>query len=121
MLASTDLALVTYYRLEFVIRDAKQHTGLAHGQARSQDKIDFHLNASLTATNLLRLLAARSGSTLGSMGLQPHAGRSAFLSTRPRHRVAGIRPGGPTGAPHRTDGRMTLANLHGPLDLQASI
>ena len=76
VLASTDLTqpaeeIVTYYRLryqiEFVIRDAKQHAGLTHGQARSQDKIDFHLNASFTATNLLRLLAARSGSTLGSV------------------------------------------------------
>lgn len=76
VLASTDPAqpaeeIVTCdrlrYQIEFVIRDAKQHTGLTHCQARSQGKIDFHLNASLTATNLLRLLARRSGSTLGSV------------------------------------------------------
>ena len=76
MLASTDLTqpaetIVAYYHLryqiEFVIRNAKQHAGLTHCQARSQEKIDFHLSASLTATNLLRLLAAQSESTLGSV------------------------------------------------------
>jgi hypothetical protein len=76
VLASTDPAqppdeIVRLYRLryqiEFVIRDAKQHAGLTHCQARSQSKIDFHLNASLAAVNLLRFLAARSGSTLGSV------------------------------------------------------
>ena len=64
--ASTDTTqhaeeIVRYYRLryqiEFVIRDAKQHTGLTHCQARSQKKLDFHLNMSVTMVNLLRLLA----------------------------------------------------------------
>ena len=36
------------YQIELVIRDAKQHTGLTHCQARSQEKLDFHLNMSLT-------------------------------------------------------------------------
>ena len=76
VLASTDLTqsaeeIVAFYRLryqiEFVIRDAKQHAGLTQCQARSQPKIDFHLGASLAATNLLRLLAAHSGSTIGSV------------------------------------------------------
>ena len=53
ILASTNTGqnpeeVVRYYRLryqiELVIRDAKQHTGLAHCQARSQEKLDFHLN-----------------------------------------------------------------------------
>jgi hypothetical protein len=76
VLASTDLTqppdeVVRLYRLryqiEFVIRDAKQYAGLTHCQARSQDKIDFHLNTSLAAVNLLRLLATRSGSKLGGV------------------------------------------------------
>jgi hypothetical protein len=55
VLCSTDLEqpaeqVAEYYRLryqlEFVIRDAKQHAGLTHCQARSQEKIDFHLNMS---------------------------------------------------------------------------
>jgi len=56
--------VVRYYRLryqiEFVIRDAKQHTGLTHCQARSQEKLDFHLNMSIAAVNLLRLLARKA-------------------------------------------------------------
>jgi hypothetical protein len=49
------------YQIEFVIRDAKQHTGLTHCQARSQEKIDFHLNASLSAVGLHPLLAQKAG------------------------------------------------------------
>ena len=56
--------VVRYYRLryqiEFVIRDAKQHAGLTHCQARSQEKLDFHLNMSVAAVNLLRLLARKA-------------------------------------------------------------
>jgi len=69
ILASTDTGqsaeeVARYYRLryqiEFVIRDAKQHTGLTHCQARSQEKLDFHLNMSVATANLLRLLAQKS-------------------------------------------------------------
>jgi len=52
------------YQLEFVIRDAKQHTGLTHCQARSQEKIDFHLNMSVAGVGLLRLLAQNQGCSL---------------------------------------------------------
>lgn len=60
---STDLKLagekiVQYYRsrfqIEFLYRDAKQFTGLNSCQARSQNKLDFHFNASLTAINLAK-------------------------------------------------------------------
>ena len=69
LLCSTDTEqaaaeIVRYYRLryqiEFVIRDAKQHTGLTHCQARSQEKIDFHLNMSIAGVNLLRLMAGKA-------------------------------------------------------------
>lgn len=75
VLCSTDTGqpaeqIVRYYRLryqiEFVIREAKQHTGLVHCQARSQEKLDFHLNMSIAAVNLLRLLAAKAGCSLTS-------------------------------------------------------
>jgi len=50
--------IVSYYRsrfqIEFLYRDAKQHTGLNHCQARSENKLDFHFNASLTAVNLAK-------------------------------------------------------------------
>ena len=73
VLCSTDTTqpaeqIARYYRLryqiEFVIRDAKQHAGLTHCQARSQEKIDFHLNASLATVGLLRLLTHQAGQSL---------------------------------------------------------
>jgi len=73
LLCSTDTEqeaeeVVRYYRLryqiEFVIRDAKQHTGLTQCQARSQEKIDFHLNISVAGVNLLRLMAGKAGCSL---------------------------------------------------------
>lgn len=60
---STDLKLagekiVQYYRsrfqIEFLYRDAKQFTGLTSCQARSENKLDFHFNAALTAVNLAK-------------------------------------------------------------------
>jgi hypothetical protein len=73
ILTSTDTAqhaeeVARYYRLryqiEFVIRDAKQHTGLSHCQARSQEKLDFHLNMSIAAVNMLRLLSQKAECSL---------------------------------------------------------
>jgi len=60
---STDLEqrgekIVRYYRsrfqIEFLYRDAKQFTGLTTCQARSENKLDFHFNAALTAVNLAK-------------------------------------------------------------------
>lgn len=50
--------IVRYYKLrfqiEFVYRDAKQFTGLQNCQARSENKLDFHFNLALTATNVAK-------------------------------------------------------------------
>jgi hypothetical protein len=50
--------IVCYYRsrfqIEFLYRDAKQFTGLTNCQARSENKLDFHFNAALTAINLAK-------------------------------------------------------------------
>jgi Transposase DDE domain len=63
LLFSTDLELsatdlINYYRsrfqIEFIFRDAKQFTGLNDFQVRDRQKIDFHLNASMLALNVLR-------------------------------------------------------------------
>lgn len=43
------------FQIEFLFRDAKQHTGLAHCQARSKSKIYFHTNASLTAVGVAKV------------------------------------------------------------------
>lgn len=61
---STDLSLgaldiLSYYRtrfqIEFLYRDAKQHTGLNDCQARSGNKLHFHFNASLTGINIAKI------------------------------------------------------------------
>lgn len=43
------------FQIEFLFRDAKQFTGLADCQARSEERMAFHVNASLTALNFLKL------------------------------------------------------------------
>ena len=64
LLYSTDLNLcplkvIQYYKarfqIEFIFRDAKQHTGLADCQSLLAERRYTHLNASLTALNLLKL------------------------------------------------------------------
>jgi hypothetical protein len=64
LLFSTDTILVAediyrYYtarfQIEFLFRDAKQFTGLADFQTRSELRITFHVNASMTALNFLKL------------------------------------------------------------------
>ena len=61
---STDLELgaleiLQYYKnrfqIEFLYRDGKQHTGLNDCQARSENKLYFHFNASLSAINLAKV------------------------------------------------------------------
>jgi hypothetical protein len=62
LLFSTDTSLAAteiyrYYparvQIEFLFRDAKQFTGLVDVQTRSQERIAFHVNASMTALNFL--------------------------------------------------------------------
>lgn len=45
----------TRFQIEFLYRDAKQHTSLTKCEARSKEKLDFHFNASLTAINLAKV------------------------------------------------------------------
>jgi hypothetical protein len=44
----------TRFQIEFLYRDAKQHTSLTACQAQSVEKLDFHFNASLSAINLAK-------------------------------------------------------------------
>ncbi len=53
------LAYHSRFQIELLYRDAKQHTGLTHCQARSEAKIHFHLNASLTAVSLAKVVHHR--------------------------------------------------------------
>ena len=44
------------FQIEFLYRDAKQHTGLTNCQARDENKLHFHFNASLTAVNIAKIV-----------------------------------------------------------------
>lgn len=52
------LEIIEYYRLrfqiEFVYRDAKQHTALTTCQSPKQEAMHFHVNAAMTAINLAK-------------------------------------------------------------------
>ena len=43
------------FKIEFIYRDAKQHSSLEDCQARSKNKLDFHFNAALTTVNLAKI------------------------------------------------------------------
>jgi hypothetical protein len=43
------------FQIEFLYRDGKQYTGLTNSQARSENKLNFHFNASLTAINIAKV------------------------------------------------------------------
>ena len=87
VLLSTDVALdaLTLYRydkarfqIEFLFRDAKQFTGLTDCQARSQAKLDFHFNASLTAVSLAKLEACQQNGQAASSFSMASLKRRAF-------------------------------------------
>lgn len=44
------------FQMEFIFRDAKQYTGLDQCQARSEKKLNFHFNASMTAINMAKCI-----------------------------------------------------------------
>jgi hypothetical protein len=50
--------ILTYYQarfqMEFIFRDARQYTALEQCQARSENKLNFHFNASMTAVSVAK-------------------------------------------------------------------
>jgi len=53
--ADVFLAYHSRFQIEILYRDAKRHLGLTHCQARSEEKINFHLNASLSTVSLAKV------------------------------------------------------------------
>lgn len=43
------------FQIEFLYRDAKQHTGLNHCQARTKEKLFFHLNTAITCVSIAKV------------------------------------------------------------------
>ncbi|MBE9103059.1 hypothetical protein [Vacuolonema iberomarrocanum] len=65
LLFSTDTNLIALdiyqfykarFQIEFIFRDARQFTGLADCQSRHSQALDMHVNASLTALNLAKVI-----------------------------------------------------------------
>jgi hypothetical protein len=68
------LSIYRYYKarfhIEFLFRDAKQFTGLSDCQARSEAKLNFHFNASLSALTLAKLEARhQDGDTVSAFSM----------------------------------------------------
>ena len=87
LLFSTDVVLdaLPLYRYDkarlqiaFLFRDIKQFTGLTDCQARSQAKLDFHCNASLTAVSLAKLEARQQNGQAASSFAMARLKRRAF-------------------------------------------
>ena len=87
VLFSTDVDLdaLTIYRydkarfqIEFLCRDAKQCTSLIECQARSQAKLNFHFNASLSAVTLAQLEARQQKGDMASAFSMVSLKRRAF-------------------------------------------
>lgn len=64
LLFSTDLLLDAFkvyqyykarFQIEFVFRDAKQHTGLGDCQSRDKTSLNYHFNVSFTVLNLAKI------------------------------------------------------------------
>jgi len=139
VLCSTDLEqpaeqVAEYYRLryrfEFVIRDAKQHAGLTHCQARSQEKIDFHLNMSACGGRIAPPASPKTGlfavylppgvvqsdahHGCSSVASSPNSASAPSSTDRTTH--TGSCPYGPHG---RLRGIDSSFNLHGLLIIKA--
>jgi len=60
--AMSALSILQHYRsrfqIEFVIRDAKQHTGLTDCQSLTAERLEFHVNTSFTALNVAKVADA---------------------------------------------------------------
>jgi hypothetical protein len=54
------LEVLTYYKsrfqIEFLFRDAKQHTGLEDSQSRDKEALEYHFNMSLTAVSIAKVV-----------------------------------------------------------------
>lgn len=60
----------TRFQIEFLLRDAKQFTGLTNCQSRKKESLEFHFNMSLTAINVARAFARDNNLDLSVSGVK---------------------------------------------------
>ena len=66
------------FQIEFLLRDAKQLTGLSDCQARAKAKLDFHFNASLSAVTFAKLEARQQNRNCDQVFSMASLKRRAF-------------------------------------------
>ena len=71
------------FQIEFLFRDAKQYTGLTHCQARSENKLYFHFNSSLTTVSIAKADfygdAENQGAPFSMRGITDYYSAKLFL------------------------------------------
>ena len=78
------------FQIEFCFRDAKQHTGLCHCQARDLARLDFHFNAAFCSLNVAKVYINEYNPHLSVSGV-----KSLMYNTYIAHRIfslCGFRP-----------------------------
>jgi len=55
------------FQIEFLFRDAKQHTGLSDCQSTNEDALNFHFNISMLALNFAKADHAKEKKKIFSM------------------------------------------------------
>ena len=60
----------TRFQIEFLLRDAKQFTGLTNCQSRKKEALEFHFNMSLSSINVIRKFARENNLRLSVSGVK---------------------------------------------------
>lgn len=67
------------FQIEFLLRDAKQFTGLTNCQSRKKESLKFHFNISLTAINVARSFSRENNLNLSVSGVKTLIHNSMLL------------------------------------------
>jgi hypothetical protein len=80
----------TRFQIEFLLRDAKQFTGLTHCQSRKKSSLEFAFNMSLSTINVARAFARENNMDLSMANIKTLIHNNMML--RRIIRTSGFRP-----------------------------
>jgi IS4 transposase len=80
----------TRFQIEFLLRDAKQFTGLTHCQSRKKNSLEFAFNMSLSTINVARAFARENNMELSMANIKTLIHNNMML--RRIIRTSGFRP-----------------------------